>query len=129
MGGASQYRLLKAGSLTMALAILFGAFGAHAIRNLLSAEMFAIYHTGNLYHLLHSLAILILGAVPANLLSDNRRTQIAYLMLGSLLIFSGSLYLLAVTGERWLGAITPLGGVGLILSWLILALSFKFSDV
>jgi uncharacterized membrane protein YgdD (TMEM256/DUF423 family) len=99
------------------LAVLFGAFGAHMLRGLLErAGTIQYWQTGVLYHLAHAVVLLVLAGwrpVP----------RLAFLLLlCGVVFFSGSLYALALTNFRWLGAITPLGGVGMLLGWLSLAL-------
>ncbi len=102
------------------LAVALGAFGAHGLKNRLSDDLLAIYETGVRYHFYHALALLAVSlAVPA--LWQSKWTPFACgAWTVGIVLFSGSLYLLAVTGARWLGAITPLGGVALILGWVFL---------
>lgn len=104
-------------------AILAGTFGAHMLHGLLEKSgTREIWQTGVLYHLLHAVALLVLsGWRPL--------PRIAYaLILSSTIIFSGSLYLLAATNIRWLGAITPFGGLGMLAGWSMLALSKREAD-
>ena len=100
------------------LAVALGAFGAHGLRERLSSDSMGIYQTGVQYHMIHALALLALAA-----LADRVRhvAVIGWLFVFGVLIFSGSLYLLAITGERWLGAITPLGGICFLAGWGTLA--------
>jgi uncharacterized membrane protein YgdD (TMEM256/DUF423 family) len=98
--------------------VLFGAFGAHILRSLLEKSgTTQVWETGVLYHLVHAVVLLVLSGwrpVP----------RTAYrLILGGVMVFSGSLYLLAVTNLRWFGAITPLGGLAMLAGWLALALA------
>ncbi|HEY0793132.1 MAG TPA: DUF423 domain-containing protein [Chthoniobacterales bacterium] len=96
--------------------VLFGAFGAHALRSLLEgAGAMPIWQTAVQYHLIHAVALLPVVGRP----SVSRLTFWSFFL--GVLIFSGSLYLLALTGARWLGAVTPLGGLGMLLGWLSLA--------
>jgi len=99
------------------LGVLLGAFGAHALKDSLAPEMLAVWHTAVLYQFLHALALLGTG-LALQRSPDCRawRRAGAAFVLGCLL-FSGSLYLLAVSGWRWLGAITPLGGLSFLLGW------------
>ena len=99
--------------------VALGAFGAHALRARLAPEQLEIYRTGVLYQLVHAAALLGLAAAAERV---GRPRVVAGLFAAGVLVFSGSLYLLAVTGERRLGAITPLGGVAFILGWLALLL-------
>lgn len=102
----------------MALAVGCGAFGAHALRDTLSEKDLAIWHTAVLYQMVHSLAALMATALGR----EGRKTApLAALFLTSTTVFSGSLYLLVLLNQRWLGAITPLGGTGFIIGWLLFA--------
>lgn len=99
-----------------ALAVGCGAFGAHALKSRLNPDLLAIYQTATLYHLVHAVALFALA-----LFARSTGTSIAWpasLFLAGILLFSGSLYLLAVTGFRQLGMITPLGGLCFIAGWL-----------
>lgn len=105
-----------------ALAVGLGAFGAHGLESRLSSELLATYETAVRYHFYHTLAlvavVLAIGRWPATGLP----VVSGWLFVAGMLLFSGSLYLLAFTGVRWLGAITPIGGVAFIIGWLLLAL-------
>ena len=109
-------------ALFLALAVGLGAFGAHGLRSRLDPEMMDIYKTAVLYHFLHALCMLIVSVLPkTGTFSEAGADIICWLLLAGILIFSGSLYLLAVTGTRMLGAITPIGGVAFIAAWVLLA--------
>ncbi len=112
--------LLIVGSLFAALSVLFGAFGAHVLKSRLSAEDLAIFETAVRYQMYHALGIMIMGVagyyIPHNLISLP-----SYFMIFGTIIFSGTLYLIVYTNLRWMGAITPVGGLCLILGWLIFA--------
>jgi uncharacterized membrane protein YgdD (TMEM256/DUF423 family) len=112
---------LISGALSAALAVVLGAFGAHGLRGRLPADLLAIYQTGCQYHVYHALGLLAVGLLGLHLPASTALRASGWLMLAGTLLFSGSLYLLAVTGQRWLGAITPLGGVAFIGAWLLLA--------
>ena len=103
------------------LGVLLGAFGAHALKNSLSVEMLAIYQTGVQYHLIHALGIVLIAILAATQPTWKRLVLAGWLMVAGVLLFSGSLYLLAATGVRMLGAITPLGGLCFIAAWALLA--------
>lgn len=103
----------------MALAVAFGAFGAHAVENILSPDRFDVYKTAVQYHFYHALGLLILGAVSLQI-KNRWITLSGYALTAGILIFSGSLYLLTLLDISWLGAITPIGGVAFILGWLFL---------
>jgi uncharacterized membrane protein YgdD (TMEM256/DUF423 family) len=106
----------------LALAVGLGAFGAHGLKARLDAYHLDIYKTAVLYHFLHALGLLIVSTLPKNgTLSPQSANSICWLLLAGILIFSGSLYLLAVTGVGVLGAITPIGGLSFILAWMLLA--------
>jgi len=100
-------------------AVAAGAFGAHALRDALPADALAVFETAARYQMYHALALLAIGVLlergPARLLRWSGGAFLA-----GILVFSGSLYLLALTGHRWLGAITPLGGVAFLLGWGLL---------
>lgn len=103
-----------------AVGVGLGAFGAHGLKSRVSAEMVAVWETGARYHLIHALALLATGWAcerwPGTLTS-----AAGWLFLAGVAVFSGSLYALAVTGVRALGAITPLGGLCFIAGWACLA--------
>ena len=106
------------------LAVGLGAFGAHALRDRLEANgNLATYNTAVQYHFYHTLALLIIGLAMSKYSNQWLATS-SYFMMGGLVIFSGTLYVLAITNVKWLGAITPLGGLGLILGWASLAVAF-----
>lgn len=98
-----------------ALAVAFGAFGAHGLKARVAPELLDIWHTAAHYHLLHAVVLLVLTASP------HPPGLGGWLILAGTIIFSGSLYALVLTDTRWLGAITPIGGVCLILGWLAIA--------
>jgi uncharacterized membrane protein YgdD (TMEM256/DUF423 family) len=109
-----------AGALSACVAVLAGAFGAHALRASLTAAALATFETAARYQMLHALALMIV----AGLLERPRHPAVARAALAFLagtVLFSGSLYALALGGLAWLGAITPLGGAALIAGWLLLA--------
>lgn len=83
--------------------------------------MLAVYHTGSQYHFYHSLGLLLIGLVALHSGDTGLLRAAGWLMTIGVLLFSGSLYLLAVTGTRWLGAVTPLGGLAFIAAWCSLA--------
>ena len=100
------------------LAVAFGAFGAHALKGTLEANGTRdIWNTAVLYHLAHSIALIVLACQPAVIRLSS------YLLIAGIIVFSGSLYVLAVTNMRWLGAITPIGGLCFLGGWLWLIFS------
>ena len=106
----------------LGLAVILGAFGAHGLRDRLDAYSMNIYERAVFYHFIHALGLLIVSLLPKSLgLSQSGATWVCTLLFAGILIFSGSLYALAVSGVRVLGAITPLGGLSFIAAWLLLA--------
>ena len=108
------------GSILCGLGVILGAFGAHGLRERLTPEMLVVFETGVRYHLIHGLGLLAI-AWAASRWPDTYVNIAGYLFVAGILIFSGSLYVLAITVIRWLGAITPIGGVCLIIGWGLLA--------
>ena len=108
------------GSILCGLGVILGAFGAHGLRERLTPEMLVVFETGVRYHLIHGLGLLAI-AWAVSRWPDTYVNIAGYLFVAGILIFSGSLYVLAITGIRWLGAITPIGGVCLIIGWGLLA--------
>ncbi len=106
-------------------AVALGAFGAHGLKNHLTPEMLVIYEVGVRYQFYHGLALLAFSLGADGLWRSPWAPRACIGWILGCLIFSGSLYLLALTGVRWLGAITPIGGVALILGWLFAALSAR----
>ena len=102
------------------LAVMLGAFGAHALKGSLSPQSLTIYQTATDYHMWHAIGLIIIGVLyqqnPSSLLR-----KAGWLMLIGIVIFSGSLYALSLSGIKILGAITPFGGVTLLIAWFLLA--------
>ena len=106
----------------MALGVGLGAFGAHGLRNRLDAYSMSVYEKAVFYHFVHALGILLVASLArANAISTASETKVCSLLSIGILVFSGSLYALAVSGIRALGAITPIGGLAFIAGWLLLA--------
>jgi uncharacterized membrane protein YgdD (TMEM256/DUF423 family) len=106
------------GALSALISVAAGAFGAHALRERLAPDMLAVFETGARYQMYHALALLaVAGAVGR---WPGPATAAGWLFVAGTVLFSGSLYLLALTGHRWLGAITPLGGLAFIAGWAAL---------
>jgi uncharacterized membrane protein YgdD (TMEM256/DUF423 family) len=111
------------GSLFGFLAVALGAFGAHALRARLNPADLAIFETGVRYQMYHALALLLVALLLAR--AGNGASPLAgWGFTVGIVVFSGSLYLMVLTGERWLGAVTPLGGVAFLVGWAALAWSF-----
>lgn len=111
-----------AGSLLAALAVAAGAFGAHALKARLPADLLLVFETGVRYQMYHALGLLAV-AFAAHRWPDNSFQAAGWLLLAGIVLFSGSLYALCLTGLRTLGAITPLGGLCFLAGWLLLAWS------
>jgi len=108
------------GSLLAGLAVGFGAFGAHGLRNTLSAADLATFETGVRYQMYHGLALLAV-AWAATQWESAMVVVAGWMFVAGIVLFSGSLYMLVITGPRWLGAVTPLGGVAFLIGWALLA--------
>ena len=107
-----------------ASAVLAGAFGAHALKTRLAPDLLAVWNTGAHYHLVHAVALLALA------LRSDARCHVPFgLMLAGVVLFSGSLYALSLSGLRPLGAITPVGGGLLVVGWGWLGWSFRAGEV
>jgi len=109
---------LVLGSLAMFVAVALGAFGAHGLRARFLGGGGEIWKTAALYHLVHAVALL-----AVSLASLRARAAICWLFVAGIVLFSGSLYLLALTGYSWLGPITPLGGAAFLSGWVVLAVA------
>src|SRR5262245_21977340 len=110
------------GALMGGIGVALGAFGAHGLRGRLSPEMLAVFETGVRYHMYHALAILATAAIMPRI--DGRSVVVAgWAFTMGILLFSGSLYALALSGVTVLGAITPLGGVAFLVGWIGLAVA------
>ena len=108
-----------AGSLLAFFAVVLGAFAAHGLRTRLTPDMFNIFEVGVRYHMYHALALLAV-AWAASRWPDSKAHLAGWAFIVGIVIFSGSLYVLSVSGIRWLGAITPLGGVAFLVGWILL---------
>jgi uncharacterized membrane protein YgdD (TMEM256/DUF423 family) len=113
---------LLLGSLAGFLGVGLGAFGAHGLKTRLSAEMLAVFETGVRYQMYHALALLVVSAAVGHLGSARLLVSAGWLFVAGIVLFSGSLYVLALTGITTLGAITPLGGLAFLAGWACLAL-------
>jgi uncharacterized membrane protein YgdD (TMEM256/DUF423 family) len=111
-----ERRIFAAGSVLAGLGVVFGAFGAHALKASLSPQLLTTFETGVRYQMFHALGMLAL-AWAVSQWPERRLVLAAWLLLAGTVVFSGSLYLLVLTEARWFGAITPIGGVALIAGW------------
>jgi uncharacterized membrane protein YgdD (TMEM256/DUF423 family) len=110
------------GATALALAVIFGAFGAHGLRDRLDASSRDVYETAVIYHFFHALGLLIVSMMPkSGFLSQTQASWICGFLAAGILLFSGSLYALAITRIPVLGAITPVGGIAFIVGWVMLA--------
>lgn len=121
---APARHLAVAGAVLAGLAVALGAFGAHALRTSLSSNDLAIFETGVRYQMYHALGTLFAAWRTSHAPDSSARLAGWLFVIGSL-VFSGSLYLLVLTGARWLGAITPIGGGAFLVGWLALAAAFR----
>lgn len=112
--------VLLAGAVFMALGVLLGAFGAHALKKSLSPEMLDVYKTGVEYQFYHALGLLLVGLIRFRIESKWLNWSGIFLIFG-ILIFSGSLYALSISGIKIVGAITPIGGLAFVAGWICLA--------
>ena len=110
--------VFAAGSILAGLAVVLGAFGAHALKASVSQEMLGTFETGVRYQMYHGLGLLAL-AWAIHAWPERRLAPAAWMLLAGTLVFSGSLYLLVLTGGRWLGAVTPVGGVASTGGWAL----------
>jgi uncharacterized membrane protein YgdD (TMEM256/DUF423 family) len=109
---------LVAASMLMAVAVALGAFGAHALKARVPPEMLAVWQTGVTYHAWHAIALFMLGLLMLHAPESAACRIAAWLFVAGIALFAGSLYLLALGAPRWVGAITPLGGVSFIAGWI-----------
>ena len=120
-------RILMIGALMAMIGVAAGAFGAHGLRPILSEKMMTVFETGVRYHLVHALAMLIAG-LSAQWFKRHVFIKAGWSFLVGILIFSGSLYTMALTDFRSLGMLTPLGGLGLLIGWGFLAWGFSLNN-
>ena len=120
-----------AGAVNAAIAVIFGAFGAHALKERLTEKYLAIWETAVQYQMFHALGLIIIGILMSSSLLGpiTQLNWAGYLLLAGIIIFSGSLYVLSFTGIGILGAITPIGGVAFIAGWIMLIIAaLKFTN-
>lgn len=114
--GTSFFRI---GAVSAGMAVALGAFGAHGLRAVVTPEMLAVFETGVRYQMYHALALVALGLAFSRL-EGRTAAAAAWLFVAGTVLFSGSLYILTLTGTRWWGAVTPLGGVAFLAGWALL---------
>jgi uncharacterized membrane protein YgdD (TMEM256/DUF423 family) len=110
------------GAINAAISVAAGAFGAHGLKAVLSPDMLAIFETASRYQMYHGLALVAVGMIGARA-SARLPVLAGWCFVAGIVLFSGSLYVLALSGARWLGAVTPLGGAAFLAGWMTLAWS------
>mgnify|MGYP001372377521 FL=1 len=108
------------GAVMAGIAILLGAFGAHGLKNKITADYLIVFDTGVKYHFYHSLGLMIIGILAFHFPTEPLHIPCIFIVSG-IILFSGSLYVLSITGLKWVGAITPLGGLSFIIGWILTA--------
>jgi uncharacterized membrane protein YgdD (TMEM256/DUF423 family) len=116
MPGAAKLFLTLGGGFALA-AVVIGAFGAHGLKSRLTPDLLAVYQTGVQYHFYHALGLVLVGLAIHHLPDSAALRASGWLMAAGIILFSFSLYALALTGQKWLGAVAPLGGTAFILAW------------
>ena len=116
-------RFFSIGAASALIAVAAGAFGAHALRSRLEPASLAIFETGARYQMYHALGLIAVAFAVSQWPAARSAVWAGWLFVAGTILFSGSLYLLALTGVRWLGAVTPLGGLAFMLGWICLALA------
>ena len=108
------------GAVMAGIAILLGAFGAHGLKNKITADYLIVFDTGVKYHFYHSLGLMIIGILAFHFPTEPLHIPCIFIVSG-IILFSGSLYVLSITGLKWVGAITPVGGLSFIIGWILTA--------
>ena len=119
----SARALLALGALNAAVAVGMGAFGAHALKARLAPDLLAVWHTGAQYHFYHALGLLLVGLLALQMPDSGLVRFSGWLMFAGVVLFSGSLYAIALGGMRVLGIVTPFGGLSFIAAWVVLAIA------
>ena len=117
----AQKTFLLLGSINMLLAVMLGAFGSHGLKDKLDERLFNAFSTGVQYHFYHAPGLLAIGLLSQWLVDSSLLKTSGWLMLSGIICFSGSLYALALTGNKLFGPITPIGGLLFIASWALLS--------
>ncbi|GAA3402067.1 DUF423 domain-containing protein [Paenibacillus hodogayensis] len=113
------------GAIAMLLAVALGAFGAHGLKDKIEANMLAAYETGVQYHIAHALGLIAIGLIADKLGESRTISRAAGFIVAGIILFSGSLYVMAVTGIGKLGIITPFGGVSFLVGWAMVAIAVR----
>jgi len=114
-------RWLVTGAVLAGLGVAAGAFGTHALSSRLSPDLLDIFETATRYHVLHAVALLVVGLAGRSDPASRAWNGAGWLFTIGILVFGGSLYALALTGARWLGAVTPIGGACFLAGWVVVA--------
>jgi uncharacterized membrane protein YgdD (TMEM256/DUF423 family) len=113
---------LLLGALSAMIGVGMGAFGAHGLKTVISPELLTVYQTGVTYQMWHALGLISIALIHQQAPASKLLTWAGWLMFAGILLFSGSLYLLALLNLKWLGMITPIGGVCFLTAWLLITL-------
>lgn len=116
-----QSLFLLLGALSALTGVGLGAFGAHGLKAILSPELLAVYQTGVTYQMWHALGLIVIALLHQQAAGSSLLRWAGWLMFLGILLFSGSLYLLALLNQKWLGMITPIGGVSFLTAWSLIA--------
>ena len=119
-GRSAAQRFLVFGSIIAGLGVAAGAFGAHALKEILDAPMLQVFETATRYVMYHAIGLCIVSWA-IDRYPEQRLEKSGWLFLIGILLFSGSLYVVSLAGIRWVGAVTPIGGLAFITGWLLLA--------
>lgn len=111
------------GSINAFLSVALGAFGAHGLKNKITPDLLAVYQTGVQYHMFHALGLILVAVLSDRLASSTLIAWSGWSLFIGIVLFSGSLYALSISGVRILGAITPFGGVAFLIGWVCLAIA------
>ena len=114
---------LVLGALFALLAVMAGAFGAHGLRGVIDERGLEVFQTAVTYQIYHSLALILVAILPVAGLSRRLLGIAAGFFVAGILLFSGSLYLLVLTGLRWMGPVTPVGGIGFMVGWVLVLMA------
>ncbi|WP_085522789.1 DUF423 domain-containing protein [Tuberibacillus sp. Marseille-P3662] len=112
------------GSINAFLAVALGAFGAHALKDVLTDQYESIWNTAVQYHMMHAVGLILIGVLSEKVAGQGMMQWAGWLMFAGIIFFSGSLYVLSVTQISKLGAITPIGGIGFLAAWLLVIIAF-----
>lgn len=111
------------GAINAALAVALGAFGAHGLEGKISDKYLEVWKTGVQYHMFHAIGLFVVALLLAKAPQSSFLSTSGWLMMAGIILFSGSLYVLSISGIKVLGAITPLGGVAFITAWILIVIA------